>query len=85
MAPGSGAATAEPEAAAHNDARPIVADPHDARLVDVARDEAFGERLSSFAEREAWTCEAEQRVVAGTPRLDPTAQPVGVDDLGMDL
>jgi hypothetical protein len=53
--------------------------------VPVARDEAFGERPSSFAAREAWACEAAQLVAAGTPTLNPTAQPVGVDDLGMDL
>jgi hypothetical protein len=29
--------------------------------------------------------EARPIVAAGTPTLDPTAQPVGVDDLGMDL
>jgi hypothetical protein len=43
------------------------------------------ERPSSFAAREAWVREAAQLVAAGTPKLDPTAQPVGVDDLGMDL
>jgi hypothetical protein len=30
-------------------------------------------------------CEAAHLVAVGTPTLDPTAQPVGVDDLGMDL
>jgi hypothetical protein len=79
------AAVTEPETPARNEARPIVADPHEARLVLVARDEAFGERPSSFAAREAWAREAAQLVAAGTPTLDPTAQPVGVDDLGMDL
>jgi hypothetical protein len=52
------AAVTEPEAPARNEARPIVADPHEARLVLAARDEAFGERPSSFAAREAWACEA---------------------------
>jgi Methyltransferase domain len=49
-----------------------------------ASDEAFGERPSSFAAREAWACEAAQLVAGGTPTLNPTAQLVGVDDLGMD-
>ena len=50
-----------------------------------ASDEALGERPSSFAALEAWACEAAQLVAGGTPTLNPTAQPVGVDDLGMDL
>jgi hypothetical protein len=79
------AAVTEPEAPARNEARPIVADPHEARLVLVARDEAFGERPSSFAARATWACEAAQLVAAGTPTLDPTPQPVGADDLRMDL
>jgi hypothetical protein len=41
---------------------------------------SFGERPSSFAARET-----AQLVAADTPTLDPTAQSVGVDDLGMDL
>jgi uncharacterized lipoprotein NlpE involved in copper resistance len=68
------AAVTEPEAPARNEARPIVADPHEARLVLVARDEAFGERPSSFAARATWACEAAQLVAAGTPTLDPTAR-----------
>jgi hypothetical protein len=51
----------------------------------VAHNKALGERPSSLAAREAWAREAAQLVATGTPMLDPTTQPVGVDDLGMDL
>jgi hypothetical protein len=68
-----------------DEARPVVADPHESRLGLVADDKALGERPSSFAVCEAWAREAAQFVAAGTPTLDPTIQPVDVDDLGMDL
>jgi hypothetical protein len=76
------AAITEPEAPARNEARPIVADPHEARLVLTARSEAFGERPWSFAAREAWACEAARLVAAGTPTVKPTAEPVGVATWG---
>jgi hypothetical protein len=79
------AAVSEPEAPARDEARPVVADPHEARLALVAHNKALGERPSSLAAREAWAREAAQLVAIGTPMLDPTTQPVGVDDLGMDL
>jgi conjugative relaxase-like TrwC/TraI family protein len=79
------AAVSEPEAPARHGAPPIVADPHEARLALVARDEALGERPSSFAARAAWAREAAQLVGAGPPTLDPPTQHLGADDLGMDL
>jgi hypothetical protein len=51
----------------------------------VARDEALGERPSSFAAREAWAREAAQLVGAGTLMLEATIQQIGADDFGMDL
>ena len=79
------AAVREPAVPARHEAPSIVADPHEARLALVARDQALGERPSSFAAREAWAREAAQLVGAGTPTLEPPTQHLGADDLGMDL
>ncbi|MCW3000544.1 MAG: conjugative relaxase [Solirubrobacterales bacterium] len=45
------AAVTSPEAPTRGEARPTIADPHETRLVLVARDESLGERPSSFAAR----------------------------------